>query len=187
MSAVHNSRGSRPNHPRATGHAHDWIYRIYFLPRTRLAMLLREKQFLDTPNGRPFTRQGSPVWPRCAIVNPNFRTACHSRMPRARACRTRHLANLNYNKHEEQHAESKYQQRQSTTKVLRQVIYCRCQRQVIYCRCQRQANRDVAGVSGPRRQRAVVRALSRRWGGAHAASARLVKSSGCFLPVTGHG
>ena len=166
MSAVHNSRGSRPNHPRATGHAHDWIYRIYFLPRTRLAMLLREKQFLDTPNGRPFTRQGSPVWPRCAtIVNPNFRTACHTRMPRARACRTRHLANLNYNKHEEQHAESKYQQRQGTTKVLRQVIYCRCQRQVIYCRCQRQANRDVAGVSGPLRQRAVVRALSRRWGG----------------------
>ena len=159
MSAVHNSRGSRPNHP-------NWIYRIYFLPRTRLAMLLREKQFLDTPNGRPFTRQGSPVWPRCAtIVNPNFRTACHTRMPRARACRTRHLANLNYNKHEEQHAESKYQQRQSTTKVLRQVIYCRCQRQVIYCRCQRQANRDVAGVSGPLRQRAVVRALSRRWGG----------------------
>ena len=156
MSAVHNSRGSRPNHPRATGHAHDWIYRIYFLPRTRLAMLLREKQFLDTPNGRPFTRQGSPVWPRCAIVNPNFRTACNSRMPRARACRTRHLASLNYNKHEEQHAESKYQQRQSTTKVLRQVIYCRCQRQ---------ANRDVAGVSGPLRQRAVVRALSRRWGG----------------------
>ena len=79
-------------------------------------MLLREKQFLDTPNGRPFTRQGSPVWPRCAIVNPNFRTACHSRMPRARACRTRHLANLIYNKHEEQHADSGKAQRKSCGK-----------------------------------------------------------------------